>query len=77
MVISPWNFKPSQSQLLYSITGVNRGIYNFSNFAIKHELWVLISTASIYVLEIYHNCLSEAVYFYSPKIRSLLHLHAF
>ena len=33
--------------LLYSKTGVRRGIYYFLIFALKHILWVLVRTASI------------------------------
>ena len=32
---------PPHTPLLYSKTGVNRGMYIFLNFAPKHRLWVL------------------------------------
>ena len=32
--------------LIYSRTGVYRGIYSFSYFCSKHRLWVLVRTAS-------------------------------
>ena len=49
--------------LLYSKTGVNKGIHYFSNFCSKHRLWVLIRTASPLCFEQkyenYKNILSE------------------
>ena len=36
-------FIPPYTPLLYSKTGVYRGIYFFLIFALKHRLWVLIS----------------------------------
>ena len=38
--------KPPQTPLLYSKTGVCRGISIFLIFAPKHRLWVLVRTAS-------------------------------
>ena len=38
---------PPHTPLLYSITGVYRGIHFFLIFALKHRLWVLIRTASM------------------------------
>ena len=43
-------FIPQYTPLLYSKTGVHRGIHYFLIFALKHILWVLVRTASIYVL---------------------------
>ena len=40
--------------LLYSETGVYRGIHYFSYFAKKHRLWVLVRTVSP-VLNSTHN----------------------
>ena len=40
-------FIPPYSPLLYSKTGVNRGIHYFLIFALKHILWVLVRTASM------------------------------
>ena len=37
---------PPQTQLLYSKTGVCRGIPIFLIFGTKHRLWVLVRTAS-------------------------------
>ena len=37
---------PPCTPLLYSKIGVCRGIPNFLIFALKHRLWVLVSTAS-------------------------------
>ena len=39
-------FIPSYTPLLYSKTGVYRGIHYFLIFALKHILWVLVRTAS-------------------------------
>ena len=40
-------FIPPCTSLLYSKTGVYRGIHYFLIFALKHILWVLVRTASI------------------------------
>ena len=39
-----------QTPLLYSKTGVYRGLPNFLIFDPKHRLWVLVRTATILVL---------------------------
>ena len=39
-------FIPPYTPLLYSKTGVYRGIHYFLIFALKHILWVLVRTAS-------------------------------
>ena len=39
-------FIPLYTPLLYSKTGVYRGIHFFLIFASKHRLWVLVRTAS-------------------------------
>ena len=41
------------TQLLYSKSGVNRGVHCFLIFALKHKLWVLIRTTSLLVFTIY------------------------
>ena len=41
-----YNFDPPWTPLLYSKTGVYRGIHYFSYFCSKHRLWVLVRTAS-------------------------------
>ena len=38
---------PPYTPLLYSKTGVYRGIHIFLIFAPKHRLWVLVRTASL------------------------------
>ena len=38
---------PPYTPLLYSKTGVYRGIFLFLIFALKHRLWVLVRTASL------------------------------
>ena len=43
MITCPCNVHP----LLYSKTGVYRGIHYFLIFALKHRLWVLAKTASV------------------------------
>ena len=40
-------FIPPYTPLLYSKTGVYRGILYFLIFALKHILWVLVRTASM------------------------------
>ena len=40
-------FIPPCTPLLYSKTGVNRGIHYFLIFALKHRSWVLVRTASL------------------------------
>ena len=40
-------FIPLYTPLLYSRTGVYRGIHYFLIFALKHILWVLVRTASM------------------------------
>ena len=40
-------FIPPYTTLLYSKTGVYRGIHYFLIFALKHILWVLVRTASM------------------------------
>ena len=40
IILTPW------TPLLYSKTGVYRGIHYFSYYCIKHRLWVLVRTAS-------------------------------
>ena len=43
-------FIPPYTPLLYSKNGVYRGIHYYLIFALKHILWVLVRTDSIYVL---------------------------
>ena len=40
--------RPPYIPLLYSKTGVYRGIHNFLIFALKQRLWVLVRTTSMY-----------------------------
>ena len=40
-------FIPHYTPLLYSKTGVYRGIHYFLIFALKHRLWVLVRIASL------------------------------
>ena len=40
---------PPYTPLLYSKTGVYRGIHHFLIFALKHKLWVLVRTASLFL----------------------------
>ena len=40
-------FIPPYTPLLYSKTGVHRGIEYFLIFALKHRLWVRVRTASL------------------------------
>ena len=56
----PIYFLPPQTPLLYSKTGVYRGIHYFSYFCSKHRLWVLVRTAS--VLTSTHNLCFEQKY---------------
>ena len=42
----PIKFWPPQTPLLYSKTGVYRGMHYFSYFCSKHKFWVLVRTAS-------------------------------
>ena len=50
---------PPHTPLLYSKTGVYRGIPIFLIFAPKHRLWVLVRTASEAVLTSTHNLCFE------------------
>ena len=44
--MSVW-FIPPYTPLLYSKTGVYRGIHFFLIFALKHRLWVVVRTVHI------------------------------
>ena len=46
---------PHCTSILYSNTGVYRGIHFFLIFASKHRLWVLVRTATEAVLTCNHN----------------------
>ena len=46
-ITCPCDLYPPYTPLLYSKTGVYRGIHFFLIFALKHRLWVLIRTASM------------------------------
>ena len=46
---------PPYTPILYSKTGVYRGLHHFLIFALKHILWVLVRTASEAVLTCTHN----------------------
>ena len=67
---------PPYTPLLYSKTGVCRGIPIFLIFAPKHRLWVLVKTASIYVLRKYEksikNFLLNIFIFYKFKNLGIL-----
>ena len=56
-------FIPPYTLLLYSKTGVYRGIHYFLIFALKHILWVLVRTASMCT----HNICFEQKYENSKK----------
>ena len=47
MITCPCVLYPPYTPLLYSKTGVYRGIHYFLIFALKHILWVLVRTASM------------------------------
>ena len=47
MKTSPCNEQPPTTPLLYSKTGVYRGIHFFLIFALKHRFWVLVRTAAV------------------------------
>ena len=82
------SFRFPSVPLLYSKTGVYRGIHLFLIFALKHRLWVLVRTASLIeaVLTCTHNyVLSKNKTFFHLKIiiftalksRSISHGHVF
>ena len=48
MLTSPCNIDPLNPTFIYSKIGVYRGMHYFIIFALKHRLWVLVRTASIY-----------------------------
>ena len=54
--------------ILYSKSGVYRGIHYFLIFALKHILWVLVRTASFQL---------KIVIFTAVKYRSILHGRVF
>ena len=63
-------FIPPYTPLLYSKTGVYRGMHYFLIFALKHRLWVLVRTHNICFEQKYENCQnisSENCHFYSRK----------
>ena len=83
-------FIPQYTPLLYSKTGVYRGIHFFLIFALKHRLWVLVRTASlrrfqclptIYVLrknmKIIKKILMKIFIFTAVKNRCMLHGRVF
>ena len=75
-------FIPPYTPLLYSKTGVYRGIHYFLIFALKHRLWVLVRTVpTIYVLSKNKkkvNIFSTKNYhFTAVKYYSILHGHVF
>ena len=59
------------TQLLYSKTGVYRGIHYFLNFALKHRFWVLVRTASSKNMK----NITKIGIFTSVKNRCILHRH--
>ena len=83
-------FIPPYTPLLYSKTGVYRGMNYFLIFALKHILWVLVRTASmrrfyrvptIYVLsknmQIVKKIQLKNVIFTAMKNRCILHGRVF
>ena len=82
-------FIPPYTPLLYSKTGVYRGIHYFLIFALKHILWVLVRTASDAVLTCTRNICFEQndenskknqlknVIFTAVKNRCILHGRVF
>ena len=48
-------FIPAYTPLVYSKTGVYRGIHYFLIFALKHILWVLVRTASMRIRKLERN----------------------
>ena len=79
--------KTPYTPLVYSKTGVYRGIHYFLIFALKHRLCVLIRTASEAVLTCIHNLCFEQnkknitifhlkiIIFSAMKYRSILNGH--
>ena len=53
LIVAPVTFAPAGAMtpsaefLLYSKTGVYRGIHYFSYFCSKHRLWVLVRTTAV------------------------------
>ena len=74
-------FIPPYTPLLYSKSGVYRGIHYFLIFALKHILWVLVRTTTIYVLskkmKIVQKILIKIVIFTAVKNRCILHGRVF
>ena len=76
MLTCPCNEETPYIPLLYSKTGVYKGIHFFLTFALKHRLWVLVRTASrvptINILsknkKKYYIFSSENNHFYSREI---------
>ena len=64
-------FIPTYTPILYSKTGVYRGLHYFLIFALKHIVWVLVRTASMRrfeeVLTCTHNIYFEQKYENSQK----------
>ena len=62
-------FIPPYTPLLNSKTGVYRGKHYFLIFALKHILWVLVRTASIFEqkYENSQNNLTESCHFFSRE----------
>ena len=69
--------KTPYTPLLYSKTGVYRGIYVFLIFALKHRSWVLVRTTipTIYVLCKNKENIPESSVFTAVKYSSKLHRH--
>ena len=70
-------FIPLYTPLLYSKTGVYRGLHYFLMFALKHILWVLVRTAAIYVfsknMKIVKTFQLKIIIFTAVKNRCILH----
>ena len=73
-------FIPPYTPLLYSKTGVYRGLQYFFIFALKHILWVLTCTHNICFEQKYEKVKKiqlKIVIFTAVKIRCLLHGRVF
>ena len=69
MLACPCNVDP-YTPLLYSKTGVYRGIHYFLIFALKHILWVLVRTHNICFEQKYENSQNistQICHFYSRE----------
>ena len=66
----PVRVTPPYTPLLYSKTGVYKGIHFFLIFSLKHRLWVLVRTASCFEQKIRkknHNFHLKIIIFIAVK----------